>query len=1373
MKAFLFSLLIFIIPISSAFAQTNQEAKVAPGEILILPNEPTQPVRKGKYSTLEVLKKNYAASVKSLSERYQMELWIVEPEQVAALIEQINTSGLGLTAMHNFGYALPETERKPFIPSSVKANSQLQSTNDPYYNSQYALPLMDVPEAWNISKGSKDIVVVVMDTGIDKDHPDLVDNIWVNPGEVPNNGIDDDGNGYIDDIHGWDSYRNTGTLQDLDGHGSHVAGIIGAKGNNGIGVSGINQDISIIGLNVFRPDGFSYSSDQIAAFEYVDALLNANHNVVALNQSIGALYESSSMSSIYLAWSRTYSLAHARQNCIWVISAGNDEIDLNDGQYFALPAEHQFPNIITVAASNSSDNLSSFSNYGRRQVEVAAPGSSILSTTPGGNYAYKSGTSMAAPYVTGLIALAASNYPNEDYSARIARIMATGITGNAFTNTTVSGKRINANLALSDNWGNGLYSSASTTLARFKNGENIVSFSLGMVNQTGSSISINSYTFTGADATQFEFLSATPIGSIPSGGAIGFAIQLNRVTGKDTYAANVSLTTTVGVFTLPIEVDTYKEPEAQISLSDYLVDLGDITARSLIGEEFTVINSGTAALEYSLVFELNEDQQGKQKITYQPKTISRPTTTFYTSESVNQIPLLSMPFDFVPSIKALSSAIQNSENIEWIYETGFESGQGSPGSWLSYHSSGTSWQYSYINSQFTGYGVGLTTGNPWSNYLNDTFSRAASPIIDIETQINAGKELSEIRFDYAIELEDGFDFLQVDLVDVNLNVLANIASSNGGLTNDGNMHSLVIPVNQFNITRNFRLRFTLQTDFSIQAGFGAIIDNIKIGVVDNGADLTVYPSTASIEASQNSTINYRINTRNLDASSYTFTSSLSSNATNNIQNLGAGTARYQSTFNHLQVEPPDSVKLSAPSNEASLENNTPTISWLKAANADSFRVQLSTDAFASMVLDSSLTDTSITVAALAFNTSYQWRVKAKNSVSESDWSQSWSFTTRVGDVSAVALLSPKMDSLQAPINPSFVWSADANASSYEIQLTKDAFASTIVSQEVTDTTFTATALEYETAYQWRVRAKNAYSTSEWSTPRTFTTTRANVQAITLNAPSNEATLENNTPTLSWLKEANTDTFRVQLSTDVFATTVLDSSLTDTSITVAALAFNTSYQWRVKAKNSVSESDWSQAWSFTTRVGDVSAITLSEPSNGAVLDFIAPTFSWNSDPNASSYTLEVSTDNFVTNILEETITEITFSSPNLANGITYQWRVKAINEFSESEWSPVFTFEIPVITSISEDLPTETSLQQNYPNPFNPSTQIRFSLAVSSAVVLDVYSIDGTKVASLVNQVLNAGWHTATFNATNLPTGLYLYRLNTGNQQITKKMMLMK
>ncbi len=248
---------------------------------------------------------------------------------------------------------------------------------------------IDAPEAWDIARGSNQVTVAVVDTGIDYRHDDLKANIWENLDETAGNKRDDDGNGFVDDVRGWDFAGNDNDPADVFSHGTHVAGTIGAVGNNGLGVTGVNWVVRLMPVKVLGDDGFGSNANTIAGFAY--AVANGAHIV---NASLGSAHYSQATKDV---------IDGARDKTLFIVAAGNDGKNVDQSPDY--PCGYESANLICVAATDSNDQLAGFSNYGVKSVDTSAPGVNILSTLPDNKYGFKNGTSMATPHVAGAAAL--------------------------------------------------------------------------------------------------------------------------------------------------------------------------------------------------------------------------------------------------------------------------------------------------------------------------------------------------------------------------------------------------------------------------------------------------------------------------------------------------------------------------------------------------------------------------------------------------------------------------------------------------------------------------------------------------------------------------------------------------------------------------------------------------------------------------------------------------------------------------------------------------------------------------------------------------------------------------------------------------------
>ncbi|MGB3511209.1 MAG: S8 family serine peptidase [Microcoleaceae cyanobacterium] len=427
-------------------SETSLETAFKQGEVIVQIAEGTE------VSALEALKAELGATTIKETKTLNMELWSIDGD-VEDTIRRYK-----------------DDERIKFIEPNYIVNGDATIPNDPSFNQLWGLNNtgqsggtpdadIDAPEAWDIETGDNDVVVGVIDSGIDHNHPDLDDNMWVNTGEIAGNNIDDDNNGYVDDVHGYDFVNNDGDPFDDNSHGTHVAGTIAAEGDNGIGVAGVNWDAQLMGLKFLNANNSGSTFNAILAVEYA-TMMGAD----LTNNSWGGGGESQGLYNAIAAAGASDSL--------FVAAAGNNSSN-NDFNPF-YPATYDLDNIIAVASTDRNDNLSGFSNYGATSVDLGAPGSSIYSTVPGGGYATFNGTSMASPHVSGVAALLLAENPDLSYEEVKEIILDSADPIPALDGITLTGDRLNAFNAVSP-----LVELPGTHTVELDSGENVIDINFG------------------------------------------------------------------------------------------------------------------------------------------------------------------------------------------------------------------------------------------------------------------------------------------------------------------------------------------------------------------------------------------------------------------------------------------------------------------------------------------------------------------------------------------------------------------------------------------------------------------------------------------------------------------------------------------------------------------------------------------------------------------------------------------------------------------------------------------------------------------------------------------------------------------------------
>ena len=305
--------------------------------------------------------------------------------------------------------------------------------DDPYFEAFdfYNYQMSEVFDAWNVTSDCDQVLVAILDTGVDTHHPDLKSNLWFNANEIPGNGADDDGNSYTDDYLGYNFVDYNTDVTDRNSHGTRVTGIIGAVGNNAIGMSGICRTAQVLPLKVFRDNG---TGDVSNAIEAIDYAVNAGAKIINVSWTFVA-----DTGSLFLE--ETIQRAEAKGVLI-VAATGNDKKNLAVDPVY--PAAYDLPNVIAVAALDPYGHLAPFSNYGDGIVDIAAPGIAIVTTDPDVDFVYFTGTSAAAPHVSAVAALILSGNPGLTPDQVIEQLKSTSSQNESLEGLITSSRMLNA-----------------------------------------------------------------------------------------------------------------------------------------------------------------------------------------------------------------------------------------------------------------------------------------------------------------------------------------------------------------------------------------------------------------------------------------------------------------------------------------------------------------------------------------------------------------------------------------------------------------------------------------------------------------------------------------------------------------------------------------------------------------------------------------------------------------------------------------------------------------------------------------------------------------------------------------------------------------
>jgi len=779
------------------------------------------------------------------------------------------------SVISGFGVVFDDLELRVAGEGADPLLSQLWGLNNDgtLFNTAVAGADIDAFTAWEYTTGSREVIIAVMDSGMDILHSDLRANLWTNPAESAN-GADSDNNGFIDDVNGWNAYDGNGDMYDGDGHGTHVSGTIGAVGNNSIGVAGVNHQVSLIPIKIGDTDGLPLGAI-LEGFEYISALLAAGVPVVASNHSYGGFSPFGPFMSLVADLVEAYAADHARYGHVWVFAAGNDDYN-NDTSYGADFWAAAAGNVVSVASMTPGDQLSSFSNYGFHTVDLAAPGSAVVSTVPGSNYEQLSGTSMAAPHVTGILGLGAAFGTEADAPSKIARLMATATRVTSYDGVTTTGARANAARFLSPRAQGmtGLVPSHETggVFRLFSRPQGTLN--VGFVNATNATVTVQNIAIQGSDAAVFSVMPNSRAQTVAPDGAYGVTLvfQPNEPVGR-IYQATVVIQTSGGAVTIPLS--GLDQPMGYPVFAEEVIDLGVIAANRSVDGTVTLTNQGTGAMDYRLISAImevvDEESTSAFRASFQ-QPASRPksrTSRARMVEAVRSAELPASPGRIVVTPEMLESnrfplSFSQAATNRVILQDDFENAAVTNATWTTKTfgpANATSWNRAQLQNLRNG-DFAFLAGNFTTGYTNNTLALATTATFNFERLITDNREQPlRIVFDYAAQLEEDFDFFGVGVLldgaeatrEEEPTIILGMTDSN--LENDGRLRSAAIDLSMLTALDDVRFVFFLYTDGSVIDGFGALIDNVAIEVAPAPLVLDAYAGTLAAASSREHAFN--------------------------------------------------------------------------------------------------------------------------------------------------------------------------------------------------------------------------------------------------------------------------------------------------------------------------------------------------------------------------------------------------------------------------------------------------------------------------------------------------------------------------------------
>ena len=420
--------LVAVLALGAESSAAEAAADAVPGEVLVRFEPTADPGERTE------LRKDADTELESVMPVSGLQLLEVEPEQ------SVHRAVAMLQQSDEVAFAEPNFYRRSVGVPSDPSFSRLWGLHNTGQTGGTVDADIDAPEAWDLATGLRSVSVAVVDSGVAGDHPDLQPNLWANPGESGNgretNRLDDDANGHVDDVRGWDWVQQDNAPIDPNGHGTHVAGTIAANGNDAQGIPGVGWRGNLMALRVLDDQGNGTVANLVRAYRYA-----AESGAKVVNASLaGGSFSQSERAAIA-----------GSPGTLFVAAAGNggsDSVGDNNEQTPQYPCNYDVDNVVCVAATDKNDSLAGFSNYGLTSVDLAAPGVSIYSTQPAGAFAYYSGTSMAAPHVAGVAALVWARKPSVTVTEAKLALLTGADTKVGLAGKVLTGGRLNVQRTL-------------------------------------------------------------------------------------------------------------------------------------------------------------------------------------------------------------------------------------------------------------------------------------------------------------------------------------------------------------------------------------------------------------------------------------------------------------------------------------------------------------------------------------------------------------------------------------------------------------------------------------------------------------------------------------------------------------------------------------------------------------------------------------------------------------------------------------------------------------------------------------------------------------------------------------------------------------